>query len=523
MGPTLTVVSLAATLSALAPRTVSAAVPVALPAVAPAAVPAAVAPPVGAPPADFTYPDGPAGALAEEFVDAFNSGDAATFAAFAERRESSTLSPDGRAARVAQCVAIHDMLGALTPTEIRRAEDRRLELVVEATNGGSFLLTLGLDGDEHLSTYTIVPAAAPTRSIDLPAVWSDLADLLETVRERHGLPALAAAVVRGDDLVERAAVGRRRADEETPVTLDDRFHVGSVTKSMTATVVGRLVEQGRLDWDRPLSRCLPDVPMGDAYREVTVADLLRHRAGVPPYTAVGPEEGAELAGLPGSPAEQRRAFAARVLAEEPVGPVGSFAYSNAGYAVLAHAAERAAESSWEDLVREVVFEPLDMSHSGFGWPATEEHGNQPRGHYDLGGGPTVQPLEGYELGACLAPAGDVHCSIADLAAYARSHLRGLRGEDGVVTAATVRRLHDGLPIAGDGDAAYAAGWLVETSDDGAPVHWHNGSAGTFYSRVTLYPRDDLAVVVAINSGAPVNDALSAELSDRVAARLRADG
>src|SRR5437868_2514281 len=77
-----------------------------------------------------------------------------------------------------------------------------------------------------------------------PAAPVDLAAVLEPIRRAHRLPALAAMVLRDGKVVARGAVGLRKAGWTTPVTIDDRFHIGSCTKSMTATLVAMLVDQG---------------------------------------------------------------------------------------------------------------------------------------------------------------------------------------------------------------------------------------------------------------------------------------
>ncbi len=79
------------------------------------------------------------------------------------------------------------------------------------------------------------------------------------------------------------------------------------------------------------------------------------------------------------------------------------------------------------------------------------------------------------------------------------HLQGLRGKDGILKADTIRRLHT-PPGKSDAAFGYACGWVVQRTASGEPVHWHNGSVGTFYARATIYPECDLAVVCAMNIG-----------------------
>src|SRR5262249_49129670 len=160
----------------------------------------------------------------------------------------------------------------------------------------------------------------------------------------------------------------------------------------------------------------------------------------------------------GPPTDQREAFAADVLARPPAAEPGEMSYSNAGFTVAAAMAERVTGERWEDLVRSRIFEPLGMTSAGFGWPgaggpapgpsATGPDGSEacpaprppavPYGHWEVDGAYRPQPPNGaYQLGPLIGPAGDLHMNVADLARFARVHLRGIVGEDTIVTAAQI--------------------------------------------------------------------------------------
>ena len=320
--------------------------------------------------------------------------------------------------------------------------------------------------------------------------------------------------MRAGKIVERAAVGVRAHGSEDEALPGDLFHFGSVTKSITATMIGRLIEAGTLDWTTTVAEALPELEMGAAYRGVTLEQLLWHRGGVPQAMTFDDADMSRLVGLPGTPTEQRATFQREVLAQEPIAAPGAeMHYSNAGYALAGLMAERAAKKPWSELVRAHVLAPLRLESMGFGWPATAERPAQPRGHYRDGDSLRVQGLDEYDLGAFLAPAGDVHGSIDDLLRYAAAHLAGLRGKDGVLRAATVQRLHT-PPPGGD----YAAGWVVAEEPGGGRVHWHNGSAGTFYALVQLFPDRDEAVAVLVNEATAESAALAISTALRERAR-----
>lgn len=318
---------------------------------------------------------------------------------------------------------------------------------------------------------------------------------LESVLEDSGVPALSAAVGDADGVIFAWGGGVRVAHGTSGVGAGDVFHVGSCTKAMTATLVGMLVEEGKLRWDMTLVEALPELAgqMHEAYRGVTIAQLLRHRGGVAGFTSGAAGENAMLKGLEGDARAQRAEFVRRVLSAEPAQEPGQYVYSNGGYGILSAIIERVAGEAWEDVMRERLFGPLEMESAGFGWPATGAHPEAPRGHYaDARFTDRPQTLnDSYTLPTALAAAGDVHCSSGDLAEFARMHLQGLRGGDGLLKSETIEELHRA-----DGD--YAAGWGV-IGADGRRMSSHDGSAGTFYTRVTILPDDGDGVVLVAQS------------------------
>src|SRR5271167_603794 len=127
-----------------------------------------------------------------------------------------------------------------------------------------------------LTVGVITVAAAPPT----PA---DMAQALEVIRKEHDLPALAMVVAKDGRICDRAAVGVRKSGDPTPVTTNDVFHIGSCTKSMTATLTAMLIEEGKLHWDTTVADVFPELKdkMDPQYETVTVEQLLHHRGGVP--------------------------------------------------------------------------------------------------------------------------------------------------------------------------------------------------------------------------------------------------
>jgi len=207
----------------------------------------------------------------------------------------------------------------------------------------------------------------------------NIANRLEHIRAAHGVPALAAAAVDEGHMVALSAVGLRRAQGREPVTIEDRWHLGSCTKSMTAAVTAILVEDELFQWDTTIGEIFPEVLMHPAWAEVTIEQLLTHRGGAP--SGAPAALWAEACARIGAPEEQRFAFVKGILALEPARPRGSeFIYSDAGYSIAGSMLERASGDSWEEPVQRCLFAPLALRSAGFGEPASMGKVDQPWGH-----------------------------------------------------------------------------------------------------------------------------------------------
>ena len=353
------------------------------------------------------------------------------------------------------------------------------------------------------------PAVAQTAS-DQPVDPQDLAtgdlqDFLETrvaeLRDEAELTAVAAAVIVDGDLAGAAVSGDRRRDSGISVTVDDRWHMGSITKSMTATLLAVLEDDGLLFPDDALTALLPDVEMADGWSACTLDHLLTHTAGV---AANFPDEFQEV--WPETPEElvaERRRFIADVLADEPEAPCGErFLYSNVGYTIAGHIAETVAGEPYEALIQNRVFLPLELISAGFGAPRGEHADREPVGHAVLllGSVRVRVPIDPFETRAdnspLIAPAGTVHMTIGDLARYGATHLEGEYGTDPVLLPQpSWQRLH--APFLDD----YARGWVRQEPEwAGGSLIWHNGSNTYWYALLMLLPASNMTLAFVTNDG-----------------------
>ena len=318
---------------------------------------------------------------------------------------------------------------------------------------------------------------------------NDLSALLQLFILDAKVPSLAAAAIRDGELWAAGAVGIRKKGHNATVTLADKYHIGSCTKSMTATLAAILVEEGILSWDTCISEILTSFDLHPGYKRTTLRQLLGHVGGCP--TNIHETLWKDLWRAKGTPQEQRLELARGILSKAPqYRPGWWFAYSNAGYAIAGSMLEQAARVSYEKLLRERLFVPLNMTSAGFRAPATASKLDQPYGHNPE----PVEPEPAGDNPQAIAPAGAVHCSIKDLATYAQFHLTE---QPKLLSKHSFSALHQSTHWFRN----YTMGWIVTKRPwaEGLALT-HTGSNTTFYTVMWLAPQKHFAAVAACNLG-----------------------
>ncbi len=357
----------------------------------------------------------------------------------------------------------------------------------------------------------LVGAATATAQLaDSVKAFTQAADRFigETLDAVGVVPGLAMAVVRGDETVYLHGFGQ--ADREaglaaTPATL---FYIASSTKSFTALAAALLADQGKLDLDTPLTHYLPMVAFDPAVKadSVTLRHLITHTAGLSNdaivfRTAFSGEHTPEVL------------LKALDATEPSKTPLGTFAYTNLGYNILSLILDRETGKPWQDLLRDLIFEPLGMSR-------TTAYASLPRQE----GWPVAAPYFGLHPDGIMRPylekqdntmqaAGGLLSTAADLARWVEVQLNDGRLDGRQVFPATVIRATHHREVEANtrfgpyGRGGYGLGWYVGTYQDDQLLH-HFGSFAGFRSHVSFMPEHDLGVVVVVNE-----DSVGSQLAD----------
>lgn len=357
-------------------------------------------------------------------------------------------------------------------------------------------LVLTLAGFGTLSAQDPAAPAPVSRPASSPAI-RDVSAELAVIAAKRKVPGLVALRLDGRNVSARGVSGVRRRGSPDPATVDDRFHLGSCTKSMTAALCAKLVEDGLLRFDRTLGESFGDAagPPDGPWRKIPLADLLSNVAGVPgDLSPRGVWE--RLWTFDGDPSDARRLLLTELVAgPRPRPSREAYEYSNAGFALAGHMAETAAGMPYERLLTERIFRPLGMTTAGFGAPDGKD---APCGH--RADGTVVLPGRDADNPAAITPAGRVHASIDDWAKFIADQLAGARGDQALLKPESYRLLHT---PSGVGKETYAMGFLcAERPWAGGKVLTHSGSNTYWYCCFWIAPDKNLAVLSACNQGGP---------------------
>ena len=343
----------------------------------------------------------------------------------------------------------------------------------------------------------------------IAAITPELDGLAAEAMAEWQLPGLAIAVVQDGETALLKAYGQRDVEAGLPVTTQTQFTICSITKTFTATGLAMLVDEGRLDWTKPVRDYVPEFRLQDpvATDRITVRDLLCHHSGLPRHDWIWMPDGLSRAQM---------LSAMRCI--EPSRDVRTdFQYSNLGYNAASIVAERASGLAWEDLTRTRLAEPLQMSmtFTAEDLAAAHDAAAPYAMHRDRRQRTKLWPIRATAAGA-------INTSITAIANW-MTFLLGEGAFNGarLLSPALVRemqlpRVHAGAPgFAEFGHSHYGLGFASFTYR-GEPVVGHSGGWIGWSTLMRLIPARKLGVAVFTNlGGAPVPGILINRVFDRV--------
>jgi CubicO group peptidase (beta-lactamase class C family) len=351
-----------------------------------------------------------------------------------------------------------------------------------------------------LSLILLTTAAVAEKPAALPP---DLDAYVSRVMKAFEVPGIGLAVVKDGKVLVAKGYGVRKLGDPTPVDAQTLFAIASNTKVFTATALGLLVEDGKLEWDGPVGRTLPWFQMSDPYvtRELTVRDLLVHRSGL----GLG---AGDLMIWP--PSDLGRTDIARRLRYVPLAASfrSAYAYDNVLYIVAGEVIQAASGRTWEEFVTDRILKKIGMTGTTVRWADFASAPDAAAPHASIDG--AVRLVKAFETDN-MSPAGGISSSAADMAKWVLVLLSEGRLADGsrLFSERTARELMTivtPIPIGAPPPElaplrrnfnGYALGLGVHDYR-GRKVVTHTGGLSGFVSKVTMIPELGLGVVVLTN-------------------------
>lgn len=329
-----------------------------------------------------------------------------------------------------------------------------------------------------------------------------LDDFVHTVMQNWKVPGLAIAVVKESDIIYAQGFGQRDAAQHLPVTPQTLFPIASCTKAFTTAAMSILVDQGKLDWDMPVRTYIPSFKLYDpaATERVTPRDLVTHRTGLPRH---------DLVWYNNTTATRWELFE-RLQYLKPTKDLRSFwQYQNLMYMAAGFLVETLSGQSWEAFVQQHIFQPLEMERSNFDIVQTAREASEYSHPYNESGDEVKEVPLYPALRGAIAPAGAIVSTVVEMSHWVSMHLRqGKYKETRIISEQQMQQMHTPqmvIPPMSEylemPHASYAMGWIVEPYR-GFPMIDHGGGIGGYCSLTTLFPREQIGVIVLSNLGQP---------------------
>ena len=350
------------------------------------------------------------------------------------------------------------------------------------------------------TTAQAKPEKAASSAVAKPGL-GDFDNFVNQALKDWKVPGVAVAVVQGDKVILLKGYGYRDLEKQLPVTPNTLFAIGSITKSFTVSTLGMEMDEGKVDWDKPVRDYLPTFKMYDPVltEQMTIRDLITHRSGLPRHDMVWY-----------SSDFSRENLIRRLQYLEPNKPLRStFQYNNLMFMTAGYIAGLLNGKSWEDTIRERIFAPLGMNGTNFSLKDSQsapDFALPYRKGNDVKAEVKRMPFDEQCPDRCaIGPAGEINSSVADMSRYVLFHLhkgklekRALLSENNAIQMQTPQMVIQGAPdYQEESENSYGMGFFISEYRGHKRVE-HGGNLDGFSAELAFLPNDGIGVIVLTN-------------------------
>lgn len=321
---------------------------------------------------------------------------------------------------------------------------------------------------------------------------------IDSVMKGWNIPGLAIGIVYNNQLIYSKGFGFRDIDKKLPVDTGTLFPIASNTKLFTATAASIMATEGKINLDKPIRNYLPQLVFStdELNAKASLRDLLSHRTGLPRYDGIW-----TYAPFPRDSLLRFIPFMKPQLTLRE-----GYIYNNVMYACAGIALEKVAGSSWENIIRQRILQPLHMTSTCFTLEELQHSSNYSLSYFETDSSHRLLPLQHPAQSAALGPAGTIKSNIADMSHWMIAQLNaGLYNSVQAIPAAAIRETLVPNSIADkqskweeSSNSLYCLGRIIQTYK-GIKITSHTGSIDGFYSSLVFAPREKLAIFTVFNS------------------------
>jgi CubicO group peptidase (beta-lactamase class C family) len=366
----------------------------------------------------------------------------------------------------------------------------------------------------------LLPALSSAQQQSVEQKLAGFDAYMAQVLKDWNVPGIGVGIVVKDRLVFAKGYGYRDHGKKIPFTPTTTQPIASNTKLFTAVAAGLLVDEGKLDWDKPIRQYVPSIQFynDDLNRSITIRDMLSHRTGITRHDLIWYK----------SSFTQKELFERLKYLEPSEAPRSVFLYNNMMYSGSGYAIELLSGKTWENFVRDRLLTPLAMTSTTFtiedmlktpepGVPFTERRDNT-----------ELYSIPYYSDAIGVAPAGAINSNIVDMSHWLIALMNGgvYNGKQVIPKAVIKQTLapsialpNTGLEVRGWGEllnSYYGMGrWVA--SYRGHVLAYHGGDLPGFHSQVSTMPYDSIGVIVLVigNHAAPLYNIVSYNVYERL--------
>ena len=305
---------------------------------------------------------------------------------------------------------------------------------------------------------------------------------IERQLQRQHIPGLSLVIIRDGDVAKMRGYGFADLELKVPATPDTVFEIGSITKQFTAAAIMLLVEQGKIDLSDPVGKYLPQLP--NAWKGVTIRQLLSHTSGIPDYE--------EVMGYAAYRNPMTTEQVVALVADKSMDfqPGTNWNYSNTGYFLLTLILEKVSGEPYASFVRQHVLDPAGMTHTRSSEPVDVIPDRASGYFFEKGHIENRDPMQPTATGG----AGMLVSTVKDLTKW-----NAVLDRQSILSRDSYSQIWANTSLADGSPSGYGFGWFVSPMREHRSQNHSGGTAG-FSSNILRLPDDRVTVIVLTNTG-----------------------